>query len=262
MRTAKIISCIALVIQIFTAIFTESVSMAIKDIFDFSQYGDGFFPLIILNSILFLCIPFVYLFVFLGMKKNSPLFYFLSATVLLPSTLVISTLDYAYFLFFAVPCVLLAVSAVVVYIDGNRKGNREGLQKTKLMRMSKITALVAIIIPVIFQIANIDFQYEYLLATGVIESREGHAGAGSILNLVWAVLPFVYLFTISALFRVKKCNTGLYLASAILLFPFALLFFMDEITFIYIIPCVLLTVSAVIANIDKKNQKVKNLIRS
>ncbi|MDE6671885.1 MAG: hypothetical protein K2K16_06765 [Ruminococcus sp.] len=255
-RTAKIISCIALVIQIFTAIFTESIRTDIKDIFDFSPYGN-FFPMIVLNSILFLCIPFEYFFTFLGIKKNNSLFYFLSATVLLPSTLVISTLDYAYFLFFAVPCILLALSAVIVYIDGNRKGNREGLQKTKLMTISKIIAMSAILVPVFYIIFNSDFQYEFLLRLGFIERHEGNSGVGSVMDFVYAILPVVYLFTISALFRVKKCNASLYIASAILLFPFAVLFFMDEKTFIYIIPCVLLTVSAVIAVIDKKNQKVK-----
>ena len=138
-------------------------------------------------------------------------------------------------------------------------GNREGLKKTKLMIISKIIALVAILVPVFYTIFNIDFQYEFLLASGVIESREGHAGCGSIMDFVCYVLPFVYLFTISALFRVKRCNFRLYLASSILLFPFAVLFFMDEKTIMYIIPCVLLAVSAVIAKIDKQNQKVKKL---
>lgn len=136
-------------------------------------------------------------------------------------------------------------------------GNREGLQKTKLMRISKIIALVAVLVPVFYIVFNSSFRYEFLLTFGFIERHEGNSGVGSIMDFVWAILPFVYLFTISALFRVKKCNAGLYLASAILLFPFAVLFFIDEKTIIYIIPCVLLTVSTVIAKIDKKNQIVK-----
>lgn len=136
------------------------------------------------------------------------------------------------------------------------------LQKTRLMKISKIIALSAILVPVFYIIFNSGFQREFLLRFGFIERHEGNSGVGSIMDFVYAILPFVYLFTISALFRVKKCNAGLYTVSAILLFPFAVLFFMDEKTFIYVIPCVLLTVSAVIAVIDKKNQKVKNLIRS
>ena len=117
MRTAKIISFIALVIQIFTAIFTETIRMNIKDIFDFVRNGDGIFPLVFLESMFFFCIPFVYLFTCSGIKTNNSVFYFLSAFVLIPSALTTPPIDSAYIFFFAVPCILLAVSAVIAKID-------------------------------------------------------------------------------------------------------------------------------------------------
>ncbi|MDE5763938.1 MAG: hypothetical protein K2I00_03125 [Ruminococcus sp.] len=133
-------------------------------------------------------------------------------------------------------------------------GNREGLHKTRLMTVSKIIALIAVFVPVFFQISTIDFKYEYLLAADVIDSREGHSGVGSVLDLVWVVLPFVFLFTISALFRVKRCNFGLYLVSAVLIFPFAVFFLLNSKIFIYFVSWVLFTLSAIIAKTDRKKQ--------
>lgn len=138
-------------------------------------------------------------------------------------------------------------------------GNREGLEKTRLMTVSKIIALVAILVPVITVIFHSDWNYEFLTTFGFMERPEGDDGCGSVLDFSWYVLPFVYFFTVSALFRVKKCNSGLYLASSLLLVLPAMLFFIDEYDiFMYAIPCILLAVSAVTAKIDKNFQKSKN----
>lgn len=137
-------------------------------------------------------------------------------------------------------------------------GNREGLEKTGLMTISKIISVLAVLVPVIAIIFNGDWNYTFRKAYGFIELHEGNAGCGSIMDFVWLVLPFVFLFTISALFRVKRCNFGLYLISSLLLLPFAILFFMDEKSIMYIIMCILLMISAVITKVDKQNQKVKN----
>ncbi len=146
-----------------------------------------------------------------------------------------------------------------VTVCQNCGGNREGLEKTKLMTISKIIAVTAILIPIITVIFNSDWQYEFLTAFGFMEKHEGDDGCGSVLDLAWFVLPFVFLFTVSALFRVKKCNFGLYLTASLLLIPTAVLFFIDENDiFMYTIPCILLAISAVIAKTDKKIQKTKN----
>lgn len=137
-------------------------------------------------------------------------------------------------------------------------GNREGLHKTRIMTISKIIAVVAVIVPIITVIFNDAWNYEFLTTFGFIEKHEGDDGCGSVLDLAWFVLPLVYLFTVSALFRVKKCNFGLYLTSSLLLMPPAMLFFIDEHDILmYAIPCILLIVSAVIAKVDKKIQKSK-----
>lgn len=141
-------------------------------------------------------------------------------------------------------------------------GNRDGLEKTRLMTISKIIAVLALLVPVIAIIFNSDWSYAFRKAYGFIELHEGNAGCGSIMDFVWWVLPFVYIFTISALFRVKRCNFGLYLTSSLLLLPFAILFFMDEKNIMYIIMCILLMILAVIAKIDKQNQKFRNKNRS
>lgn len=137
-------------------------------------------------------------------------------------------------------------------------GNREGLEKTKLMTISKIIAFLAVLVPVIAIIFNSDWNYVFCKAYGFIELQEGNAGCGSVMDFVWLVLPLVYTFTISTLFRVKRCNFGLYLISSLLLMPFAILFFMDEKSIMYILMCILLMTSAVIAKIDRKFQKSKN----
>lgn len=141
-------------------------------------------------------------------------------------------------------------------------GNRDGLEKTRLMTISKIIAVLALLVSVIAIIFNSDWSYAFRKAYGFIELREGNSGCGSIMDFVWWVLPLVYIFTIFTLFRVKRCNFGLYLTSSLLLLPFAILFFMDEKNIMYIIMCILLMILAVIAKIDKQNQKIKNKNRS
>jgi len=140
----------------------------------------------------------------------------------------------------------------------NCGGNREGLEKTRLMTISKIIALVAVLVPIIAIIFHAGWRYELLTSFGFMERHEGDDGCGSILDFVYWVLPLVYLFTISALFRVKRCNFGLYLTSSLLLLPFAILFFIDEKSIMYTVMCVLFAVSAVIAKVDSKFQKSKN----
>lgn len=140
--------------------------------------------------------------------------------------------------------------------------NREGLEKTGLMTISKIIAVLAVLVPVIAIIFNSDRNYAFRKAYGFMELHEGNSGCGSIMDFVWLVLPFVYIFTISALFRVKRYNFGLYLISSLLLFPFAILFFIDEKSIMYIIMCVLLMISAVTAKTDRQNQKLKLKNRS
>lgn len=141
-------------------------------------------------------------------------------------------------------------------------GNRDGLERTGLMTISKIIAVVSCLVPVVAIIFNSDWSYVFRKAYGFIELHEGNSGCGSIMDFVWWVLPLIYVFTISAFFRVKRCNFGLYLTSSLLLLPFAILFFMDEKNIMYIIMCILLMISAVITKIDKQNQKVKNKNRS
>ncbi len=144
----------------------------------------------------------------------------------------------------------------------NCGGNREGLEKTRLMTISKIISVMAVIIPVIAFIFNSDWNYTFRKAYGFIELHEGNTGVGSIMDFMWVVLPFVYIFNIYALFRVKKCNFGLYLISSLLILPFAILFFIDEKSIMYIIMCVLLMISAVTAKTDRQNQKLKLKNRS
>lgn len=141
-------------------------------------------------------------------------------------------------------------------------GNREGLEKTGLMTISKIIAVVSCLVPVIAIIFNSDWNYAFRKAYGFMELHEGNAGCGSIMDFVWWVLPLIYIFTIFTLFRVKRCNFGLYLISSLLLLPFAVLFFLDEKSIMYIIMCILLMTSAVITKIDNQNQKVKIKNRS
>ncbi len=143
-------------------------------------------------------------------------------------------------------------------ICGHCGNDPDGLKKTRLMRIAKIIAVVAVLVPVITVIFSSDWQYEFLTAFGFMEKHEGDDGCGSVSDLAWLVLPFVFLFTVSALFRVKRCNSGLYLTSALLLLPFAILFFIDEKSVMYTIMCVLFAVSAVIAKADRKFQKSKN----
>ena len=119
MTISKIIAGIALIMQTFTAIFTETISGCIKEIFNFIQNGNGIFPMIFIEAIFFLCIPFVYVFtvpMFFVTKKNNSVFYFLSAIVLLPSALITPSLDSAYVFFFTVPCVLLLLAGITSMI--------------------------------------------------------------------------------------------------------------------------------------------------
>lgn len=144
-------------------------------------------------------------------------------------------------------------------ICGHCGNDPDGLKKTRLMTISKIISVVAVLISIITIIFNSDWQYEFLKTFSFMEKHEGDDGCGSVLDLAWFVLLFVFLFTVSALFRVKRCNFGLYLTSSLLLIPPAILFFIDENdVFMYTFPCILLTLSAVIAKIDKQNQKIKN----
>lgn len=83
----------------------------------------------------------------------------------------------------------------------------DGLKKTRLMTISKIIALLSLLVPVIAVIFNSDWNYAFRKAYGFIELHEGNTGCGSIIDFVWFVLPLVYIFTISALFRVKRCNS-------------------------------------------------------
>lgn len=120
MTISKIIAGIALIMQIFTAIFTETISGYMKDIFDFIRNGDGIFLLFLIEAMFFLCIPFVYVFtvpMFFGTKKNNFVFYFLSAIVLIPSALITPSIDFVYAFFFTVPCVLFLLAGITAMID-------------------------------------------------------------------------------------------------------------------------------------------------
>ena len=144
-------------------------------------------------------------------------------------------------------------------ICGHCGNDPDGLKKTRLMTISKIIAVIAVIIPIITIIFNSDWKYEFFTTFGFIEKQEGDDGCGSVLDLLWIVLPFVFLFTVFAIFRTERCNFVLYLTSSLILLPLAILLFVDERdVFMCAVPCILLTISAITAKIDKQNQKIKN----
>lgn len=95
-------------------------------------------------------------------------------------------------------------------ICGHCGNDPDGLKKTRLMTISKIIAVIAVIVPIITIIFNSDWKYEFL-------------------------------------------------TSSLILLPLAILLFVDERdVFMCAVPCILLTISAITAKIDKQNQKIKN----
>lgn len=144
---------------------------------------------------------------------------------------------------------------------GHCGNDPNGLKKTRLMQVSKILVVIALIMPVLMVIFNEDVHYDFLSTFGFIEHHEGDDGGVPIHRLFYVVVPFVYISAVPTFFRVKKCNFGLYLFSAIiLLLPAIFVLGMKEVclVFFFTIPCILFIAAAVTAIIDKQNQKVKN----
>lgn len=155
-------------------------------------------------------------------------------------------------------------------------GNREGLHKTRLMTVSKILALVALIMPFIIWIFSQNVRYEILTSFRFITNDYGYSPDFALLYLVLPntslhiipvyllILMPVYLLTVIALLMTKKCGSVLYLLSAIMLiFPAAFIFLIDFLiddcdsiiySAFFAIPCLLITISAVITRIDRKKQ--------
>lgn len=142
-------------------------------------------------------------------------------------------------------------------------GNREGLSKTGLMMFSKLLVAAALLLPILTALFFREVViYDFGDMLGLIERHEGDDGFGKIHQLLYFFLPPVYILGVTVLLRVKRPNALLCIFSAvILLLPAVLAFgFGEPIFFIpmYTIPCVLFIAAAVIAIIDKHNQKVKN----
>lgn len=138
-------------------------------------------------------------------------------------------------------------------------GNREGLQKTRLMMFSKLLVAVALLLPILTVfLYREDMVYDIGDMLGLIERHEGDDGAGKFHQLFYLHLPPVYILGVTVLLRVKRPNVLLCIFSVIiLLLPaiFAPGFERgSEFILIYTIPCALFIAAAVIARIDKKKQ--------
>lgn len=151
-------------------------------------------------------------------------------------------------------------------------GNREGLHKTGLMMISKIFAVISLIMPFMILIFSQDLRYEFLTAFRFITNDYGNPPDFALLYLILPnmylhiipayllILPLVYLLTTIALLVTKKCSSIFYLLSAIMLvFPaiFIFLSYGSEgiiYSVFFAIPCLLIATSAVITRIDRKKQ--------
>lgn len=151
-------------------------------------------------------------------------------------------------------------------------GNREGLHKTKLITISKVLAVTALIIHFVILIFNQDIRDELLTSFRFITNDYGNPPDFALLYLILPntylhiipvyllIFPLVYLLTIIALLMTKKCSSGLYLISATMLMIPAIFIFLSYgsegiiYSVFFAIPCLLITISAVITRIDRKKQ--------
>ncbi|MDE6518986.1 MAG: hypothetical protein K2K91_00780 [Ruminococcus sp.] len=151
-------------------------------------------------------------------------------------------------------------------------GNREGLHKTKLITISKFLAVTALIIHFMILIFSQDIRDELMTSFRFITNDYGNSPDFALLYLILPNtylhiipvyllnLPPVYLLTIIALLMTQKCSSVLYLMSAIMLILPAIFIFLsydnDSIVYstFFAIPCLLITMSAVITRIDRKKQ--------
>lgn len=141
-------------------------------------------------------------------------------------------------------------------------GNRNGLSKTRFMMLSKLLAAAALLLPILTALIFRDVViYDFGDMLGLIERYEGDDGVAKIHQLLYFHLPPMYILGSAVLLRVKRPNSLLCIFSAvILLLPAVLAFGFGEPLFfipMYTIPCVLFIVAAVIAIIDKNDQKAK-----
>ena len=151
-------------------------------------------------------------------------------------------------------------------------GNREGLHKTKLITISKVLAVIALIIHFMILIFSQDIRDELLTSFRFITNDYGNPPDFALVYLILPNthlhiipvyllnLPPVYLLTIIALLMTKKYSSVLYLMSAIMLMIPAIFIFLsydnDSIVYstFFAVPCMLITISAVITRIDRKKQ--------
>ncbi len=142
--------------------------------------------------------------------------------------------------------------------DGNAcqhcGGNREGLQNTRLMTVSKILVVTALVILAFMFMCteiireNIRDMYE--------QQYYSDDGSGTHWErLIDLSCLMSFLFSFPVIFRKRKCNFLHFIVSAISLFPAMFILYGETIPFLMTaVPCLLLIISAVTALIDKKKQ--------
>ena len=144
--------------------------------------------------------------------------------------------------------------------------------KTRLLTISKVSAVIALIIPFMILIFSQDLRYEFLTAFRFITNDYGNSPDFALLYLILPnmylhiipvyllILPLVYLLTTIALLMAKKFGPVLYLLSAIMLMFPAIFIFLSHgsegiiYSVFFAVPCLLIAVSSVTALIDRKKQ--------
>lgn len=145
-------------------------------------------------------------------------------------------------------------------ICGHCGGNREGLSRTRLMNISKLLALAAILLPIIcyaLDLESIVFIAKKILGLLEPEELEGSSGAWFPEEMFVMQILISWLFAVPMLFRTKKCSFGWFIAAAAVVFPTAVLCMLDNellSKLAYTLPFFLYIAAAVTATVDKKKQ--------
>lgn len=143
---------------------------------------------------------------------------------------------------------------------GHCGGNREGLSRTRLMKISKLIALAAILLPILcyaFDLESTVFMAKKFLGLLEPEELEGHSGAWFPAEMFIMQILISWLFAVPTLFRTKKCSFGWFIAAAAVIFPTALFCLLDNELLpklAYTLPFFLYIAAAVTAKADKKIQ--------